>query len=120
MKFIDLKLNGETVIVIGGGSAAYRSVKCFIDSGATVWVISKDFTADVVKLGEARKLALLKTEVKNAKTFVDSLNPKPYVLIAATGNRELDAQLAKSAKRYGSLVYTADDPEQCDFTLLQG
>jgi precorrin-2 dehydrogenase / sirohydrochlorin ferrochelatase len=117
VKFIDLKLGGKTVMVIGGGQSAYRAVRCFIDSGATIWVISKDFTADVVKLGEARKVALLKTEIKDAKAFMDSLNPKPYVLIVATGSSQLDAELAKSAKSYGSLIYAADAPELCDFTL---
>jgi siroheme synthase (precorrin-2 oxidase/ferrochelatase) len=67
MRLNDLKLGGETVMVIGGGQSAYRSVKCFIDSGATIWVISKDFTADVAKLGETHKVALLKTEVKKLK-----------------------------------------------------
>jgi siroheme synthase-like protein len=117
MKFFDLKLGGKTVMVIGGGPSAYRSVKCFIDSGATIWVISKDFTADVAKLGEARKVALLKTEVEDAKAFIDSLNPKPYVLIVATGSNKLDAELARSAKSYCSLVYAVDAPELCDFTL---
>lgn len=117
MKLGDLKLGGKTVMAIGGGTAVYQAVLCFIDSGATVWVISKDFSADVVKLGEARKVALLKTEVKDARTFVDSLNPKPYVLIAATGNSKLDAELAHAAKSYGSLIYAADTPELSDFTV---
>jgi uroporphyrin-III C-methyltransferase/precorrin-2 dehydrogenase/sirohydrochlorin ferrochelatase len=117
MNFIDLKLGGETVMVIGGGQSAYQTVECFVDSGAIIWVISKDFTADLVKLGEARKVALLKTDVKDAKAFIDSLNPKPYVLIAATGDSKLNAELAKSAKSYSSLVYAADAPKLCDFTL---
>jgi precorrin-2 dehydrogenase / sirohydrochlorin ferrochelatase len=117
VKLFDLKLGGATVMVIGGGSSAYRCVKCFVDSGATIWVISKTFASDIIQLGEARKVALLKTEVKDAKMFVDSLNPKPYVLIASTGDGKLDAELAKAAKSYGSLIYTADAPELCDFTL---
>jgi siroheme synthase (precorrin-2 oxidase/ferrochelatase) len=117
MKFSDLKLGGKTVMVIGGGLKVPQILRCFIDSGATIWVISKDFAAAVVKLGEARKVALLKTEVKDAKAFVDSLNPKPYVLIVATGNTKLDKELAGSAKSYGSLIYAVDHPELSDFTL---
>jgi siroheme synthase (precorrin-2 oxidase/ferrochelatase) len=117
MNFSDLKLSGKTVMAIGGGAAAYRSVKCFIDSGATVWVISKDFTADIVKLGEARKVALLKTEVQDATAFVDSLNPKPYVLIVATGNSKLDTELACAAKSYGSLIFAVNNRELSDFAV---
>lgn len=104
-------------MVIGGSQKAYQTAKCFIDSGAAIWVISKDFTADVAKLGEARKVALLKTEVKDARAFVESLNPKPYVLVVATGDSKLDTELAKAAKHYGSLVYSVDNPALCDFTL---
>jgi len=38
---IDLKLEGKTIIVVGGGSEAYRKTQSFVDSGATIWVISK-------------------------------------------------------------------------------
>lgn len=117
MKFGDLKLSGKTVMVIGGGEAAYHSVKCFVDSGATIWVIGKDFTAEIQKLGETRKVALLKTEVKDAKAFIDSLNPKQYVLILTSGNSKLDTEVAKSAKSDGSLIYAVDEPELSDFTL---
>lgn len=114
---IDLKLGGKTVMVIGGGAEAYRKVQGFLDSGATIWVISKDFTGDVAKLGEVRKVALLKTEVKDAKAFIDSLNPKPDVLLAATDNSKLNLELVKAAKAYGSMVYAVDNPSMSDFVL---
>jgi len=114
---IDLKLGGKTVMVIGGGMEACRKVQGFLDSGATIWVISKDFTSDMLKLGEAKKLALLKTEIKNAKTFVDSLNPKPDVLLAATDNSKLNQELVKAAIAYGSMVYAVDNPTLSDFIL---
>ena len=114
---IDLKLGGKTIMVIGGGGEAYRKVQGFLDSGATVWVISKDFSDEVAKLGEAHKVALLKTEIEVGKTFIDSLNPKPDVLLAATDNSKLNLELVKAAKAYGSMVYAVDNPEVCDFIL---
>jgi siroheme synthase-like protein len=114
---IDLKLNGKTVMVIGGGAEAYRKTQSFLDSGATIWVISKDFSSDVLKLGDTKKVALLKTEVKDAKTFVDSLNPKPNLLLAATDNNKLNLELVKAAKVYDSIVYAVDNPAISDFIL---
>jgi precorrin-2 dehydrogenase/sirohydrochlorin ferrochelatase len=114
---IDLKLLGKTVMVIGGGEEAYRKVQGFLDSGATIWVISKDFTGDIAKLGETHKVALLKTEVKDAKTFVDNLNPRPDVLLAATDNSKLNLELVKVAKAYGPMVYAVDNPAVSDFIL---
>jgi siroheme synthase-like protein len=117
MKLNDLDLKGKTVMAIGGGDTAYRNIQYLIDSGATIWVISRDFSSGILKLGETRKVALLKTDVKDAKAFVDSLNPKPYVLVIATGNTKLDSELAHSAKSHGSLIYAVDALELCDFTL---
>jgi precorrin-2 dehydrogenase / sirohydrochlorin ferrochelatase len=114
---IDLKLDGKTVMVIGGGVEACRKTQSFLDSGATIWLISKDFSAEALKLGDTRKVALLKTEVRDAKVFVDSLNPKPDVLLAATDNSKLNLELVKAAKAYGLTVYSVDNPAASDFIL---
>ena len=102
---IDLKLDGKTVMVIGGGAEAYRKVQSVLDSGAAaIWLISKDFSDEVLRLGETKKVALLKTEIKDAKAFMDSLNPKPDMLRAATNNSELNLGLVNAAKTWGSTV----------------
>lgn len=114
---IDLKLDKKTVIVVGGGAEAYRKTQSFVDSGAKIWVISKDFSYGIQKLGEEKKVALLKTEIQNAKTFVESLNPKPDILLAATNNPKLNLELIKSAKSVDCIVYSVDSPALSDFIL---
>lgn len=114
---IDLKIDNKTVIVVGGGAEAYRKTQSFVDSGAKIWVISKDFSKDVQKLGEEKKVALIKTEIQNAKTFVESLNPKPDVFLAVTNNPKLNLDLIKSAKSFDCLVYSVDNPAVSDFIL---
>ncbi len=107
---IDLKLEGKTIIVVGGGAEAYRKTQSFVDSGAKIWVISRDFSERHPEFGEAKKVALLKTEIKDAKAFVDSLNPKPDVLLAVTNNSKLNFELVKAAKAWGCMVYSVDNP----------
>ena len=114
---IDLKLEGKIVIVVGGGLEAYRKTGSFVDSGATIWVISKKFSEGITKLAEAKKVALIKTEVKDAKTFVDSLNPKPDIFLAVTDNEKLNLDLVKAAKKFGCMVYSVDNPALSDFIL---
>ena len=115
---IDLKLDGKTVMVIGGGAEAYRKIQSVLDSDAeALWLISKDFSDEVLKLGEAKKVALLKIEIKDAKAFVDSLNPKPDVLMAATDNSTLNLELVRAAKPYGCMVYAVDNPAVSDFIM---
>ena len=114
---IDLKLTGKIVMVIGGGAEAYRKTQSVLDSGATIWVISKNFSEEVRLLGETGKVSLLKTEIIDAKSFIDSLNPKPHMLLAVTDSSKLNFELIKTAKTYGSLVYLVDNPSLSDFIL---
>lgn len=114
---IDLKLDGKTVIVVGGGTEAYRKTQSFIDSGAKIWVISKAFSSDIQKLCEEKKVALLKTDVKDTKSFVGSLNPNPDILLAVTNDPKLNFELVKAAKSVGCMVYSVDNPALSDFIL---
>ncbi len=104
-------------MVVGGGAEAYRKLQSILDSNAKIWVISRDFSMQVQKLGEEKKVALLKTGIKDAQAFVDSLNPKPFLLLAVTNDNALNAGLVKAAKYYGCMVYSVDNPLQSDFIL---
>ena len=63
-------------MVIGGGTQAFRFIQRLLGSDATIWVISKDFSVEVLRLGEERTVALLKPEIKVAKKFVEKLEKK--------------------------------------------
>lgn len=112
-----MNLCRDSILVIGGGTHACRCVQRFLGSGAAIWIISKDFSVEVMRLGEERKVALLKTEIKDAKKFVVSLNPKPTILLGVTSNRALNYELAMAAKTCGSQVYAIDDPKISDFVF---
>lgn len=114
---IDLKIRGKTILVVGGGSEAYRKTQSIIDSGATIWVISREFSSGIERLAEEKKVALIKTEIQNATTFVNGLNPKPDLLLAVTDNSKLNSELVDAAKRLGSMVYSVDNPALSDFIL---
>lgn len=114
---IDLKLDAKTVMVVGGGEEGYRKMQNFVGSGAKIWVISKEFSSGTQKLAEEKKVALLKTEIKDAKLFVESLNPKPDILLAATNDSKLNHELVIAAKAVGCMVYSVDNPALSDFIL---
>lgn len=114
---IDLKLEGKTVIVVGGGSEAYRKIQSFLDSGAMIWVISKAFSVGIEKLSVEKKVILLKTEIKDGTSFIDCLNPKPDVLLAVTNDSKLNSKLVQAAKAWGCIVYSVDNPALSDFIL---
>jgi precorrin-2 dehydrogenase / sirohydrochlorin ferrochelatase len=114
---IDLKLDGKTIVVVGGGSEAYRKTQSFMDAGATIWVISRDFSSGIQELANAKKVSLIKTEIKDAKAFIGSLNPKPNVFLAVTNDSQLNLELVKAAKSALCMVYAVDNQALSDFTL---
>ena len=114
---IDLKLESKTIVVVGGGLESYRKTQNFIDSGAEITVASKEFSDGIKGLAEEKKVVLLKVEVKDAETFLDSLKSKPDVLLAVTNNPKLNERLVKAAKSIGCLVYSVDNPALSDFIL---
>jgi precorrin-2 dehydrogenase/sirohydrochlorin ferrochelatase len=114
---IDLKLDGKTIIVVGGGSEGYRKTLNFVDSGARIWVISKEFSSGIQKLAEEKKIDLIKTELKDAIAFIESLNPKPDMFLAVTNDSKLNFELIKAAKFVGCMVYSVDNPVLSDFIL---
>jgi precorrin-2 dehydrogenase/sirohydrochlorin ferrochelatase len=114
---IDLKLDGKTVVVVGGGLEGYRKTQNFIDSGAKITVVSEEFSVGVRRLAEEKKVTLLKTNVKDAKGFLDSLIFRPDVFLAVTNDFKLNAELVTAAKSAGCIVYSVDNPVLSDFIL---
>ncbi len=114
---IDLKLGGKTIIIVGGGVEANRKIQGLLDQDAWIWVISRDFSPEIQKLGEQKRVALLKTGIKDAQAFIDSLNPKPDILLAVTNDTALNLALIKAAKYYNCMVYVVDNPALSDFIL---
>lgn len=104
-------------MIVGGGTEAHRKLQSMLNANAKIWVISREFCTEIQQLGTEKQVALLKTGIRDAQAFVDSLNPKPYILLAATNDPNLNTQLVKAAKYYGCMVYSIDNPDQSDFIL---
>ncbi len=114
---VDLKIAGKYVVVIGGGAESCRKTRDFLEAGAKILVVSKTASSGIQKLKQLGKIALQKENIENAEAYVNSLNPKPDLLVAVTNNHKLNADLSKHAKTAGYMVYTPDNPATSDFTL---
>ena len=114
---VDLHFKGKYVVVVGGGSESYRKTPTFVEASAKILVVSKTFSEGIEKMHKMGKLELLQTEVKDAKAFVKSLDPKPDLLVAVTNDHALNAALIQHAKSLGCMVYAVDNPVASDFIL---
>jgi len=114
---IDFKFDGKYVVIVGGGTEAYKKTLRFLDAGSKILVASRTFTSGIKKLHQEKKINLLKADIKNGETFFNQLNPKPDLLAVATNDQKLNVQLSKRARSAGCMVYVADNPSISDFIL---
>ena len=115
-----LKVEGRPVLVVGGGTVALRKVEWLVASGASVEVLSPRFDPPLQALAVAipDRIALLR------EPFSDRALSRYLLVIAATGQREVNQAVAACARRDGVLINVVDEPESCSFyvpaTLQRG
>jgi len=114
---MDFKLDGKTVVVVGGGLEGCRKIQNMVDSNASITVVSGEFSEGIKIYAKEGKIRLHRAQIKDAEGFVEGLTPKPDMLMAVTNNSELNNQLVKAAKKVGIIVYCVTDPELSDFIL---
>jgi siroheme synthase-like protein len=98
-------LDGASVsaLVVGGGRVATRKVGALLDAGATVRVVSLDFSPELERLGGA--LTLVRGPY-SSEHLGDAL-----LVVAATNDGRVNARIAADARATGRLVNVADAPE---------
>jgi precorrin-2 dehydrogenase/sirohydrochlorin ferrochelatase len=113
--FIDFKVDGKIVVVVGGGAEGYRKIQNFLCGAADIIVVSSEFSEGIKVFAEQGKISLKQTRIVDAKKFVEQLKPVPDLVLAVTDNAVLNSQLVKEAKAVGCMVYCVSDPSLCDF-----
>ncbi len=108
---IHLALEGNRVLVVGGGSVAERRVERLLWAGARVRVVSPDLTSALADLRDRGALE------HRARPFDPDDLEGAVLAFAATDDPAVNHRVADEARRLGILVNVADDPLFCDFTL---
>lgn len=105
---VNLDLRARRVLVVGGGPVAARKVAGLLRAGAHVTVVAPDAVPEIA-------------EDPDVTWF-----PRPYqrgevasyrLAVTATGDPAVDAQVAVDGEAANVFVNSADDPDNCSFTL---
>lgn len=106
---VNLKVVGETCLVVGGGRTALRKVGDLLDAGAVVWVVSPEIHPELDDLVRDGRVEWRKGEFEPGD--VDSVR----LVIAATNRPEVNRSVTAECRSRGIWVNVVDDPENCDF-----
>lgn len=112
MSAYPLIVDGSTLsaLVVGGGRVAVRKVATLLESGARVHVIAPRIDAALETM-RGRSAALRITREPYAADRLD----EALLVVAATDDAQLNAQIARDARACGKLVNVVDAPELGNF-----
>ncbi len=106
-----IRIDGEKVVVVGGGKVAERKVETLLEYGADIHVVSQDLTAPLREYVKEGKIAFLGHE------FSESHLEGAFMVIAGTDDPLLNRHVSEKAKEKGLLVNAVDQPSDCNFIV---
>ncbi|WP_223788475.1 siroheme synthase CysG [Marinicella meishanensis] len=115
MKYLPINLNIEQqpVWVIGGGAVAWRKIKSLCQAGAEVHCVAASFHADIKQAAQHQPIKLITHDLQDLQVLQQL--PRPKLVIAATDDPQLNAQIHQYTATRGWLINTVDEPPRCDF-----
>ena len=107
--FVDLR--GKKALVIGGGTVAERRIKVLTAFGAEVTVISPEVTECIRNLASQDNVCVVERKFKEG----DVSELKPFLIVAAAGERQANHDAMREAKNLNILASIADRRDECSF-----
>ncbi len=101
--FLDLR--GKRCIVVGGGRVALRKVEGLLEAGAAVTVIAPEQVALPAEVCVLRRI-YQRGDLAGAR-----------LVLAATNDASVNAEVAREAEERGILLNVVDDPAHCSFIV---
>ena len=108
---VNMDVEDECCLVVGGGRVAERKVKLLHESGANLTVVSPEFSESLSELLEDERINYLEEKFRGHHLESNVL------VIAATSDREVNKRVSKSARERNIPVNVVDDKELSNFTL---
>lgn len=104
-----MKVDGETVVIVGGGEEALAKARLLSQSSARLRVVADKTDASFSSW-------IAETKVQHLAEPYDARHLAGARLVfAATGDETLDRRVSDDARRLGISVNAVDRPELCDF-----
>jgi len=104
-----MQIEDRTCVVIGGGVVAARKIEMLRRAGARVSVVAPDLTDDLARLAECGLID------HRGRMFFPNQLDGAVLVIAATGDEAIDAQVARHARLRGLPVNVVEDAELSSF-----
>ena len=108
---IFLDIRDKKCAIVGGGEVAARKAERLLDCGAKVFVISPKLSPALAALKEKDVISHISAAYSN--DLIDGA----ALIIGATDDEQINAQISLDAREKSIPVNIVDDPQKCDFIL---
>ncbi len=102
-----IDLSGFRVTIFGGGLVGTRRAKYFLEAGAQVRVVAREFTNELKNM--KNKVELIKAELKNNKDLIEKLVVDSDIIVIATNDSKLNNIINNIAKSKGKFINNATE-----------
>lgn len=111
---VNLLLRDKNCLVVGGGVVGTFKTQSLLSAGAIVTVVSPEFNKNIIKLKNKydSQINLVKSVYK--KKFIKN----KWLVITATDKSLVNAKVSSDCVKKRIWVNSADDPINCEFTLM--
>ncbi|MGE5326071.1 MAG: bifunctional precorrin-2 dehydrogenase/sirohydrochlorin ferrochelatase [Deltaproteobacteria bacterium] len=107
---IFVRLRGQRVLLVGGGTMATLRARQFLRAGARLTVVSPEASFQLRRLASTRALTWVKRE------FVSSdVSRRYFMIVGATDDPRVQAAISKAAESKRLLYNVVDAPAHCNF-----
>jgi precorrin-2 dehydrogenase/sirohydrochlorin ferrochelatase len=108
---VNLALEGRLALVVGAGEVASRKIQDLLAARADVSVVALRACDSVHSLAQEGRIRLA------LKPYAAEDLGGAFLVVAATGDEDLNARVATDARAAGVLVNVVDRPALCSFTV---
>ena len=109
---VNLVVAGRRCVVVGGGRIAARKIDALLAAGAVVEVVAPEVGDDVAGSVSAGRITLTQ------RPFTPADLDGAWLATTATGSADVDRSVYDAGEARGVWVNSADDPDNCSFTLM--
>lgn len=104
-----VKLEGRSVLIVGGGEVAAQKINALLQAGAKIRVVSPKLSPTVASYLDRQLI-----EWRQKEFSADDLDAA-FLVIAATSSQAVNHSVFEEAERRGLFCNSVDDIENCHF-----
>ncbi len=108
-------LDNKEILVVGGGDISYQQISTFLIFGAKIYLLANDITPHMKVLADAYSQKVTVVQKEPSVAAIQELNCNPTLVVAATNNASLNAEIYSFYENKNVLVENISKRAKCDF-----